>query len=262
MADRQAQLAIVCAMKEELRHAADAARVAGERRIGPWTVIDGWIGERAVLLLASGIGMVNAAAALSALLSREGPSAVINYGCAGAHRPDVLAGDVVVGQGMVAPGSVTVLPGGEERYSGIFCDIDSGAKPVDVVFPDRALLEAVERAAEGWAPEPWPMAAPAGREPVVHYGIVASADCWTQHGPRLEALHGRHRSLCEDMEAAALAQVCALWEIPFITVKDISNNEFLAATELNDVGPTLENHFEEIGRRAWTLLRRALPLMP
>ncbi|HET7036510.1 MAG TPA: hypothetical protein VFI42_12580 [Thermomicrobiaceae bacterium] len=262
MSESEAPLAIVCAMSTELRHALEAAAIAGERRAGPWTIDSGRIDGRAVLLVRSGIGMVNAAAALSALLALERPAAVLNYGCAGAHRADLLPGDVVVGESLVAPQSLTVLPGGEERYTGIFCAHGPDARPVEMIDTERALLDAVTRAAQGWQPEPWPGAATGSRRPAVQRGIVASADCWTQHAPRIEALNQRHGSLCEDMEAAALAQVCALWQIPFLTVKDISNNELLAVTELDEVMPSLEPHLDELGRRAWALLRRALPLMP
>ncbi|HEU5423307.1 MAG TPA: 5'-methylthioadenosine/S-adenosylhomocysteine nucleosidase, partial [Nitrolancea sp.] len=255
-------LAIVCAMKTELRHAMEATEITGERRIGPWTITEGSIERRAVRLVRSGIGMVNAGAALSALLAVERPAAVLNYGCAGAHRADLLPGDVVIGERVVAPQSLTILPGGEERYTGLFCALGAEDKPVEEIDADPGLLAGARHAAEGWQPERWPGSPRGSRPPVVERGVVASADCWTQHAPRIEALHGRHGSLCEDMEAAALAQVCHLWSVPFLTVKDISNNELLAVTELGDDLPTLEPHLDEIGRRAWALLRRTLPLIP
>lgn len=254
--------AVICAMEEELVHLRLALGPGeetwrGNRRywLAAWR-------QRPLIMAICGIGMASAAAATEALILTHSPAAVLNYGCAGAHRADLLPGDVVIGESVVAPQSLTLLPDGAEHYTGIFCAIDSDAKPVEVLHADRALLEAVERAAQDWQPERWPEASRDWRPPVVHRGIVASADCWTQHGPRLAALHDRHGSLCEDMEAAALAQVCTLWQIPFATVKDISNNELLAVTELNEIGPTLEAHFDEIGARAWTLLRRALQSIP
>ena len=87
-----------------------------------------------------------------------------------------------------------------------------------------------ESVADNWSPEPWPVGSPA-RPPIVTAGVVASADIWTQAPARIERLHARHASLCEDMEAAAIAQICALHTVPFLTIKDISNNELLRTTD-------------------------------
>ena len=69
-------------------------------------------------------------------------------------------------------------------------------------------------------------------------------------------LHGRHGTLCEDMEAAAIAQICARHGVPFMTVKDVSNNEYHVLTEL--VGEIDVLPAEEVGRRSAELVLRAL----
>jgi futalosine hydrolase len=38
-----------------------------------------------------------------------------------------------------------------------------------------------------------------------------------------DALHGRFGALCESMEGAAAAHVCALHDVPFLEVRGISN---------------------------------------
>ena len=92
--------------------------------------------------------------------------------------------------------------------------------------------------------------------PQTHVGRVASADIWTQFHERIDSLHARHGSLCEDMEAAAIAQVCGRHGVPFMTVKDISNNEFHALTDLEgDISVLPE---AEIGRRAADLVLRTI----
>ena len=58
------------------------------------------------------------------------------------------------------------------------------------------------------------------------------------------------------MEAAAIAQVCGRHGVPFMTVKDISNNEFHALTDLEGDIEVLPAN--EIGRRAVALLLRAI----
>jgi nucleoside phosphorylase len=85
----------------------------------------------------------------------------------------------------------------------------------------------------------------------VHIGPVASADMWLQDPSWLDKVHERTGSLCEDMEAAAIGQVAALHGVPFLTIKDISNNEFHAATPFEGTESALP--LAELGRRAATL---------
>jgi adenosylhomocysteine nucleosidase len=81
-------------------------------------------------------------------------------------------------------------------------------------------------------------------------GTVASADRWNQAHARIRALAGLHESVCEDMEAAAIGLVCAAHDVPFLTIKDISNNELLRASDfaLFDVETA-----GQLGRRAAAL---------
>jgi nucleoside phosphorylase len=117
------------------------------------------------------------------------------------------------------------------------------ARPADAALLARA------RAVAGSVTLPsWPGSASAPR---VHEGVVASADVWTQHADSIRALHEQFGSLCEEMEAAAIAQICAQFEVPFLAVKDISNNELHALTDLDAPGGSVLVHVEEeVGRRA------------
>ena len=63
----------------------------------------------------------------------------------------------------------------------------------------------------------------------------------------------RHGSHCEDMEAAAIAQVCASHGVPFLTVKDVSNNELLKNATTETGRSMLAAIGAEVGRRAGAL---------
>ena len=58
------------------------------------------------------------------------------------------------------------------------------------------------------------------------------------------------------MEAAAIAQVCALHAVPFLTIKDLSNNEFHAASDI--AGGFTDFPTAEVGKRAAALVYRLL----
>jgi len=266
MTDRS-PIAVVVAMEAELRHFEDRLEPVAEERHGAWRdrrVRHAGSGTDLVLLCC-GIGMVNAAAGTEHLCATHAPRAVFNFGCAGAHRRDLLPGDVVIGTSTVHHGAFHILASGETyfpeaAYSVTGETVASTIRPCDPVLVDLALA-----AASGWTPDAWPVELgwPAGidhRPGKVEAGVVASADIWTQFHERIDQLHARHRSLCEDMEAAAAHQVCDRHGVPFLTVKDISNNEFHAVSDLEGDIEVLPA--SEIGRRAADLLFRLLDRLP
>ncbi len=255
-----APIALLAAMPEEMAQFTrllDRAGVGRETpdRHGPRTFERAMLRDAPLVLLTTGMGMVAAAAATEAVVSRFSPRSVLNFGCAGAHRDDLMPGDVVVGTACIAFDHGHVAPGGAFAPSPARLFVDGTHVHLDALPVSEPLLAAAEFVAGmgTWQAEPWPVAAwSAGvrhRSPRVHFGPVASSDRFTQDADALRALHARHASLCEDMEAAAIAQVCALHDVPFFTAKDLSNNEFHATTTFGP-GGAWEAAEDEIGKRA------------
>ena len=252
-------VALVAAMNSELRHALERLDGASSEAVDPYTVHRGTLHDLPIVAVTTGIGMVNAAAATSVLLATVRPAIVLNFGCAGAHRADIHPGDVVIAEGVVAHLSLTIMPSGEERYAGFRFDVDGKTVLTDVVRTDRSLFGLACEIASEWRPDSWPWARRGAAGVTVHAGIVASADCWTQDPVRIGGLHDRHGSLCEDMEAAAIAQVCAIFKTPMLAIKDISNNELHVASEQGGEGlPSLDAVESEVGARAFALVDQIL----
>jgi nucleoside phosphorylase len=120
----------------------------------------------------------------------------------------------------------------------------------------RRAIERLEGRHEPWPPTSgwWPTQV-AHREPRVVFGTVASADRWNRSPERIASLVARHGSHCEDMEAAAIALVCASHDLPFLTVKDISNNELLQLTSGDDFESEAAG---QVGKRAAAVVRELL----
>jgi adenosylhomocysteine nucleosidase len=256
-------IGFVVAMQAELKHLLDRVTIVREVHDGPWTDYILAAGDVPLVALCCGIGMVNAAAGTEHLINAHRPRAIFNYGCAGSHRRDILPGDVIIGDGTVHHGAVHILASGEEFFPGKEYEVTGETVATNELETDLRLLDATITAADGWTPDPWPrglnLPPEMARPPLIHIGRVASADIWTQFHERIDQLHSRHRSLCEDMEAAAIAQICGRHGVPFMTVKDISNNEFHALTNLEgdiEVLPAAE-----IGRRSVALLLRTIDHM-
>lgn len=252
-------IGVIVAMPSELRHLLDQVTIEREVEAGPWRDLHLSFEGRRLVAVCCGIGMVNAAAATEHLIAGHRPRWLLNFGCAGAHRRDILPGDVVIGEATVAHGAVYVLPDGSDYFPRPEApDLADVRRELRL---DAGLVALAQAAAAGWRPASWPRApgeAPA-REPVVRTGVVGSADIWTQAHDRLDLLHGRHQTLCEDMEAAAVAQICARHGVPFLTIKDISNNEFLASSALTGGAELLP--WEEVGRRSAALVLRMVGRM-
>ena len=256
-----APIGIVVAMEAELQHLLQRVTPVREVADGPWRDRFVSTGNTPLIALCCGIGMVNAAAGTEHLIGRYAPRAIFNYGCAGAHRRDILPGDVIIGDGTVHHGAVHILASGEEFFPGKDYEVTGEVVASTELVTDSALRDVAVAASKGWTPDRWPhgLNLPAGidqRPPRTHVGRVASADIWTQFHERIDNLHARHGSLCEDMEAAAIAQVCGRHGVPFMTVKDISNNEFHALTDLQ--GDISVLPAAEIGRRAAELVLRTI----
>lgn len=247
-------ICLVAAMESELRHALGAVENVEASTVGPWKVWTGRMDGLPVVLLLCGVGMANAASALTALIMSNRPRAIINFGCSGAHTPELHPGDVVIASSVAAAGSRTILPDGSERYGGFLFDVGDERQMPESIEADPQLLAAATKAGETIEWE----ARAIDYTPRITVGPVASGDIWTQHAPRIEQLHRELGSLCEEMEAASLAQVSAIYQVPFLAVKDISNNELIASSPMGDAWPLLEDFADHLGETAFAIMRATL----
>lgn len=189
--------------------------------LGNWRFHTGFLGEHRepVIISRTYQGMVNAAAATSLALAHFMPRAVINQGIAGGHDPQFHRGDIVLGERVVPMGAM--LYGFAEAGAGIDADnfkplpieiynrrAQTTEKAID--FPcDRRLLELAEK-----VESPYHTAR----------GVIGSADEWNNQLDRIALLRRRYGTTTEDMESAAVAQLCLSYGIPFIGVRILSNS--------------------------------------
>jgi futalosine hydrolase len=165
-------------------------------------------------IVLTGIGPVNTAHALTRrLVTASRPSLVIQTGVAGAY----------VGAGL-AVGAVALAS--EEVYGDLGVLTPEGWKPLDEIgmplvdafgavparfntFPlDPELVRRAEEACRG-------LVARTGR-----FLTLSQVTGVRAHG---DVLRARFDALCESMEGAAAAHVCAIHQVPFLEVRGISN---------------------------------------
>ena len=162
----------------------------------------------------TGIGAVNAAHALTEyLVTRPRPSLVIQVGIAGAYVP----GGVPVGAVVLAT---------SDTYGDLGVLTPQGWRPADEI--GIPLVEAY--GAHPARFNEFPLDAElVARAAAVCGSLVAATGPFltvsTVTGVRArgDELHRQFGALCESMEGAAAAHVCALHELPFLEVRGVSN---------------------------------------
>jgi len=254
---------IVVAMSSERVHLESHAAAHTVEQHGPWRIDRYTIAGHDTVAVTSGIGMANAAAATEFLIQTEHPKRIVNFGCAGAHRRDLVPGDVIIASELINHTFMQILPSGEERYTGFISESSGEHQQGHELIPDAGLIELAQMTAATHPPEPWPRelfwpSEVPWRLPNVYLGPVVSADTWTQAHSRLDILHDRHGSLCEEMEAAAVGRIAGLHGIPILVIKDISNNEYLRES---DIAAFSDFPIAEVGKRAAALVVHTLALL-
>lgn len=211
---------------------------------GPWEMYQARAGEQPVALVLSDCGPANAAAAAERMISQWRPAAVLHGGSAGAHNPELLPGDLVIGARYLI--HTTRADRAARIARGVPTEMirfRQGGRRVKLEHLDGgpALVQRAAALANGalatlgtWPAAGWPEDAPR-RPGRAITGVIASADLWTADPEDIRALREDFGADCEDMESAYVAQICALHGVPFLAVRAISNNDARQAIAPPDI---------------------------
>ena len=171
---------------------------------------NGWKGEiagRGCRLLTTGVGPANAAHILTREAERKRPRIVAQFGIGGAYVPSGLAvGDVAVASEEIYGDLGAESPDGWLSMEEIGFPTVSGPAPLYNRFPLD--LERAERVASACGGS---------------VGPFLTASTCTGTAERAAELYERFGAVCENMEGAAAAHVCAAYGLPFVEARGISN---------------------------------------
>lgn len=224
------KIAIIGAMEEEIVILKKKIKSPKETTIAGYQFVEGTIAEREVVLVKSGIGKVNAAVATTLLLQLFKPDAVLNTGSAGGIGDNLEVGTVVLSN-EVTHHDVDVtafgyalgqVPGGPVTYKS-----------------DERLVE---------------VSAQTVREIGKHAyatGLIASGDVFMSNPERVFKVKQQFPELiAAEMEAAAVAQVCHEFNIPFVVIRalsDIAGKE--SSLSFDEFLPDAAQHSSEVVMR-------------
>lgn len=223
------KVAIIGAMEEEVTILRDKVENREETVIAGCEYSTGTINEIDVVLLKSGIGKVNAALSTAILLERFQPDYVINTGSAGGFHPDLNVGDAIISS-EVRHHDVDVTAFGYEY--GQVPNLPAAYQA------DKKLVEIAEQSAQEVT------------DMKVAKGLIVTGDSFMNDPVRVEFVRSKFPELmAAEMEAAAVAQVCHQFKVPFVIIRalsdiagkesDVSFDQFLEKAAVNSTNLVL-----------------------
>ena len=179
----------------------------------------------------SGMGKVNAAVATTRLIYEYGPDCIINAGVAGSLNSDIREGSVVVGA--------------KTAYHDVWC---GGETPLGMVegFPQR------------FSAHPALLDAALGCAPGLYSGLIITGDQFyldEREDRRQKLLYPD--ALAVDMESAAIAHVCHIFDVPFLSFRIISDS--------HDDGQQLKNYtdfWQSMAERSFGVIDALMHALP
>ena len=221
------KIAIIGAMEEEVELLRGKLDNSDSQIIANSEYTVGSYKGKEVILLKSGIGKVNAAMSTAILLQEYHPDYVINTGSAGGYDPNLEVGAIVISE-EVRHHDVDVTAFGYEM--GQVPQLPAAFKA------DANLMKLAEEAV---------------KEIGEHHaatGLIATGDVFMHNPERVEEVRKNFPQMkaCE-MEAAAVAQVCHQFNVPFVVIRalsDIAGKE--SSISFDEFLPTAAKHSTEV----------------
>jgi adenosylhomocysteine nucleosidase len=197
------KLALIGAMKEEIEMLINQMENVTESTKAGILYREGLFYNKQVVVCMTGVGKVNAAVCTQQLIESFGIDAIIFTGVAGALDPSLEIGDLVVStECMQHDMDVTALgfkrgmiPYQDDSIFAADAHLVSLAKAsCDKLFPGKAVL-----------------------------GRVLSGDQFIANPDVVRMLREELDGACCEMEGSAVAQVCAMNQIPYVVIRSMSD---------------------------------------
>ena len=197
-------IGIVVAMDEERQEILELMKETEIKQIYNLRFIIGTIGTQKCVLIKSGVGKVNAARTTQVLINNFDVSFIINVGAAGAINALLNIGDIVIAKKVVQHDfDITAFGHSKGYITGVGNMIECDIGLVSIF--ENMIKELPEKNYN------------------IKMGIVASGDIFCTEIEMKDKINAKFNAYLEKKECAALTQVCYLDNIPFISVRCISD---------------------------------------
>ncbi|HET7579571.1 MAG TPA: 5'-methylthioadenosine/S-adenosylhomocysteine nucleosidase [Bacillales bacterium] len=212
------------AMPIEVKDLVDKLKDVKKEKSGYFVFYKGKLDHYPVVVVRTGKGMENAAAATAVAIERYNPRAIIGQGTAGGHDPKLHVSDIVLGKRTVHIGSFkTEVKGDNEgihpkkwKPMDLMASEGSGsnsdAEKIRYYQGDKKLLAAANAVKDKYT---------AGK---VVEGTIGSADVWNSEIDRIQWFHKKYGTSAEEMEGFSEAQMANEYHTPFLDIRVLSDN--------------------------------------
>lgn len=225
------KIGIIVAMSVEYAQLAKLMEEPRQEHMGGLDFTVGKIDLHEVVLLQCGIGKVNAALGATLLTEHYKPECIISTGCAGGIDERLRVMDVVVSSELV--------------YHDVDCGVGLGCEKGQVQgLPLRFTA----------APSLVEAAATLSGTTRIHAGLICTGDQFITSREALAHIKADFPDgLAVDMESAAIAQVCYVLRVPFVSFRIISDTPGADGHQQQ-----YENFWHEMADRSFGVTRQFL----
>ncbi|SDW02747.1 adenosylhomocysteine nucleosidase [Marininema mesophilum] len=193
--------AVIAAMHEELAPLKKRLQVEKEEQVGGIHLTHALVGEERIILAVCGIGKANAGAAIQYLITAYSPEEIINIGSAGALTNRFPIGATVL---------VTESIYHDVDCTGVGEDPYTLPRVPSIIPSDTGLITRLREAATQ-------------KGLIVAEGRIATGDSFISDGELRARIHEGTMADCAEMETAAFAQIAYLNDVPFASIRSVSD---------------------------------------
>ncbi len=222
-------IGIIGAMDEEIHILKGKMKLEETIEMAGMKFHKGQLKDKAVVIVRSGIGKVNAAVCAQILISNFHVSTIINTGVAGAVQDDLSVGDIVVSSDVIEHDFDVTGFGGYKL--GQIPRMDAY-----IFEADKKIVEIAMNASE--------------KENKNHktvVGRILSGDVFVASRDKKDFLWREFQGYCTEMEGAAIGHTCYLNQVPFVIIRAMSDKaDGSAHVNFNEFVHQAANHSSEI----------------
>ncbi len=223
------KVGIIAAMSREYAQITALLSNSTQIKEGLFEYTKGTLGGNEILLMQCGIGKVNAAVGATELIRNFSPDVVISSGVAGGIDPSLAVMDIVASSEIV--------------YHDVWCGEGNEYGQVQGLprsfMGDEELLQ---------------IATSLAVDSTIHAGLICSGDKFITNRAELDEIKGNFSAgLAVDMESAAIAQVCYLYGVRFISFRVVSDTPGVKDHEVQ-----YENFWDTIADRSFSAVEALL----
>ncbi|GAK60863.1 MTA/SAH nucleosidase [Candidatus Vecturithrix granuli] len=230
------QIAILCALPAEIAPFKRALQLEQARQSGVILCWSAKHGAKTITLVQTGVGKVQAAAAAQQVIMEYAPDAMFSCGTAGSLCAQARIGDIVLGAATLQHDYGFILPDAFIPFGFLMRRTRGKAIflrefPADADLLNAAKILEVEKVC-------------------TFSGKILSGDQVIFSAAKRAVLAQQFQALAVDMESAAIAQICAIHQVPFLAVRGLSDfadeSSFpldVSKIDLNEVGESASGSF-------------------